>query len=43
MRLDEEYAAEKILLLKQLARIEHETGWETTGRAAALRVEWGFG
>lgn len=40
---DEEYAAEKILLLKQLARIELETGWKTTDRAAALRMLWALG
>lgn len=40
---DEKYAVEKILLLKQLARIERETGWKTTDRAAALRMLWALG
>ncbi|KAF9889264.1 hypothetical protein FE257_007577 [Aspergillus nanangensis] len=39
----EEYPAEKILLLKHLARIERETGWKTSDRAADLRELWGFG
>ncbi|KAL2816078.1 fungal-specific transcription factor domain-containing protein [Aspergillus granulosus] len=38
----DEYAAEKILLLKQLARIERETGWKTSDRAASLRSLWGL-
>ncbi|KAB8257805.1 hypothetical protein BDV32DRAFT_126730 [Aspergillus pseudonomiae] len=40
--LEEEYATEKILLLKHLARIENETGWKTSDRAADLRKLWGF-
>ncbi|KAB8218971.1 hypothetical protein BDV33DRAFT_204836 [Aspergillus novoparasiticus] len=40
--LEEEYATEKILLLKHLARIENETGWKTLDRAADLRKLWGF-
>lgn len=36
----EEYAVEKIILLKQLARIERETGWKTSDRAAELRTLW---
>ncbi|KAE8393526.1 putative Zn(II)2Cys6 transcription factor [Aspergillus alliaceus] len=39
----EEYASEKIALLKQLARIERETGWKTSDRASELRGLWGFG
>lgn len=39
---EEEYPAEKIILLKQLARIERETGWKTSDRAAELRMLWGF-
>ncbi|PYI28860.1 hypothetical protein BP00DRAFT_448924 [Aspergillus indologenus CBS 114.80] len=39
----EEYATEKILLLKHLSRIEAETGWKTSDRAAALRGLWGLG
>ncbi|KAI9929559.1 hypothetical protein ASPWEDRAFT_172784 [Aspergillus wentii DTO 134E9] len=38
----EEYAAEKILLLKHLTRIERETGWKTSDRAGELRGLWGF-
>ncbi|KAE8383152.1 hypothetical protein BDV26DRAFT_252211 [Aspergillus bertholletiae] len=40
--MEEEYATEKILLLKHLARIENETGWKTSDRAADLRKLWGF-
>ncbi|KAE8365446.1 hypothetical protein BDV27DRAFT_171612 [Aspergillus caelatus] len=40
--LEEEYATEKILLLKHLSRIENETGWKTSDRAADLRKLWGF-
>lgn len=40
---EEKYAAEKVLLLKQLARIERETGWKTSDRAASLRILWGMG
>ncbi|GKZ25739.1 hypothetical protein AbraCBS73388_001548 [Aspergillus brasiliensis] len=36
------YASEKITLLKQLARIECETGWKTSDRASELRNLWGF-
>ncbi|PLB53777.1 hypothetical protein P170DRAFT_4722 [Aspergillus steynii IBT 23096] len=39
----EEYATEKIILLKHLALIERETGWKTADRAADLRRLWGFG
>jgi hypothetical protein len=38
----EKYASEKIALLKQLARIECETGWKTSDRASELRNLWGF-
>lgn len=38
----EEYASEKIALLRQLARIERETGWKTSDRASELRDLWGF-
>ncbi|OMP83588.1 hypothetical protein BK809_0004969, partial [Diplodia seriata] len=38
-----EFAAEKIAILKQLARFEQETGWKTLERAAQLRRMWGFG
>ncbi|PYI09799.1 hypothetical protein BO78DRAFT_22899 [Aspergillus sclerotiicarbonarius CBS 121057] len=36
------YAAEKILLLKHLTRIERESGWKTSDRAATLRGLWGL-
>ncbi|KAJ5087174.1 Zn(II)2Cys6 transcription factor [Penicillium angulare] len=39
----EEFASEKIALLKQLARIEHDTGWKTSDRASDLRKLWGLG
>ncbi|KAH7129735.1 hypothetical protein B0J13DRAFT_644606, partial [Dactylonectria estremocensis] len=39
----DEYAAEKIALLKQLARIEKETGWKTSDRSQELRKLWGLG
>ncbi|PYI24790.1 hypothetical protein BO99DRAFT_469894 [Aspergillus violaceofuscus CBS 115571] len=39
----EEYASEKIFLLKHLSRIEAETGWKTSDRAAELRGLWGLG
>lgn len=39
---DNEYPAEKIALLKQLAKIERDTGWKTSSRAAELRKLWGF-
>lgn len=39
---DENYAPEKIALLEHLAKIERETGWQTSGRAADLRRLWGF-
>ncbi|RAH67339.1 uncharacterized protein BO66DRAFT_441299 [Aspergillus aculeatinus CBS 121060] len=38
----EEYATEKILLLKHLSRIDAETGWKTSDRAAELRGLWGL-
>lgn len=38
----DEFSSEKILLLKHLARIELETGWKTSDRAAELRMIWGF-
>jgi hypothetical protein len=38
----EDFAAEKIALLRQLARIERETGWKTSERARDLRVLWGL-
>ncbi|KAJ5516857.1 hypothetical protein N7527_008417 [Penicillium freii] len=43
--MDEEemFAAEKVALLKHLARIERETGWDTSARAANLRSLWGLG
>ncbi|OJJ06449.1 hypothetical protein ASPVEDRAFT_45847 [Aspergillus versicolor CBS 583.65] len=40
---EERYAAEKVLLLKQLVRIERETGWKTSDRAVDLRLLWGMG
>ncbi|KAL4982407.1 hypothetical protein BDW68DRAFT_195359 [Aspergillus falconensis] len=40
--ITEKYASEKIALLKQLARIECETGWKTSDRASELRNLWGF-
>ncbi|KAL5621121.1 hypothetical protein FOBRF1_004367 [Fusarium oxysporum] len=36
----EDFAAEKIALLKHLAKIERETGWKTTERAKDLRILW---
>ncbi|KAH7390019.1 hypothetical protein BKA66DRAFT_489547 [Pyrenochaeta sp. MPI-SDFR-AT-0127] len=39
---EEEYPAEKIALLKHLARIERETGWKTSERAVELRRLWGL-
>jgi hypothetical protein len=36
------YAAEKLALLKHLAKIERETGWRTSERAADLRRLWGL-
>ncbi|KAK2775674.1 alkaline phosphatase family protein [Colletotrichum kahawae] len=38
----EEYGLEKLALLKQLSRIEKETGWKTSDRSAELRRLWGF-
>jgi hypothetical protein len=35
-----EYAAEKIALLKHLAKIERESGWPTASQATALRRLW---
>ncbi|CEJ55696.1 hypothetical protein PMG11_01937 [Penicillium brasilianum] len=45
MEMDDidEYNSEKIALLRQLARIERETGWKTSDRALDLRRLWGFG
>ena len=40
---EEEHPAEKIALLRHLARIERVTGWKTSGRAAELRKLWGIG
>lgn len=34
------FAAEKIALLRHLAKIERETGWKTKERARDLRVLW---
>lgn len=39
----EEYVLEKFALLKHLARIERETGWPTSSKAADLRKQWGLG
>ncbi|CAI7615504.1 unnamed protein product [Penicillium manginii] len=38
----DKFCAEKIILLKHLAKIERETGWKTSDRAAELRSLWGF-
>ncbi|ETS84256.1 hypothetical protein PFICI_02281 [Pestalotiopsis fici W106-1] len=38
----EEYAAEKIALLKHLTKIEKLTGWKTSDRAKDLRILWGL-
>ncbi|EXA31513.1 hypothetical protein FOVG_17214 [Fusarium oxysporum f. sp. pisi HDV247] len=38
----EDFAAEKIALLKHLAKIERETGWKTSERAKDLRMLWGL-
>lgn len=38
----DEFCREKIVLLKHLAKIERETGWKTSDRAAELRSLWGF-
>lgn len=38
----DEHAAEKIALLKQLARIENDTGWKTSDRSEELRKLWGL-
>ncbi|KAL4933017.1 uncharacterized protein BDV17DRAFT_145245 [Aspergillus undulatus] len=40
---EDDYPAEKLLILKHLSRIERETGWKTSDRAAALRSLWGLG
>ncbi|KAF2019572.1 hypothetical protein BU24DRAFT_439648 [Aaosphaeria arxii CBS 175.79] len=40
--VEEEFPAEQIALLKHLARIERDTGWKTSGRAAELRKMWGL-
>jgi hypothetical protein len=34
------YAAEKLAILKHLAKIERETGWKTSNRGADLRRLW---
>ena len=39
---EEEYAAEKLSLLKHLSKIEREIGWTTSDRAADLRRLWGL-
>jgi hypothetical protein len=39
---EDEHPAEKIALLKHLAKIERETGWKTSNRAAELRRLWGI-
>lgn len=36
------FCTEKIVLLRHLAKIESETGWKTSDRAAELRLLWGF-
>lgn len=41
-RRAEEFAAEKIALLKHMARIERETGCKTSERAAQLPRFWGI-
>jgi hypothetical protein len=38
----EDFAAEKIALLRHLAKIERETGWKTSERARDLRILWGL-
>ncbi|KAH7112021.1 hypothetical protein EDB81DRAFT_828569 [Dactylonectria macrodidyma] len=38
----EDFAAEKIALLRHLAKIERETGWKTSERAKDLRMLWGL-
>ncbi|KZL72219.1 alkaline phosphatase family protein, partial [Colletotrichum tofieldiae] len=38
----EDFASEKLALLRHLARIERETGWKTSERSAELRNLWGF-
>ncbi|KAI8674270.1 hypothetical protein NCS55_00750400 [Fusarium keratoplasticum] len=37
-----EFPAEKMALLKHLAKIERETGWKTSDRARELRILWGL-
>lgn len=39
---EDERPAEKFALLKHLAKIERETGWKTSSRAAELRRFWGI-
>uniref|UniRef100_A0A8H7K7F1 Transcription factor domain-containing protein n=1 Tax=Bionectria ochroleuca TaxID=29856 RepID=A0A8H7K7F1_BIOOC len=39
---DMDFAAEKVALLRHLAKIERETGWKTKERARDLRVLWGL-
>ncbi|KZL88059.1 alkaline phosphatase family protein [Colletotrichum incanum] len=38
----EDFASEKLALLRHLAQIEKETGWKTSERSAELRNLWGF-
>ncbi|KAG5659478.1 hypothetical protein KAF25_002037 [Fusarium avenaceum] len=38
----DDFAAEKIALLRHLAKIERETGWKTSDRARDLRMLWGL-
>jgi hypothetical protein len=35
-----DFPAEKMALLKHLAKIERETGWKTSDRARELRILW---
>lgn len=37
-----DFPAEKMALLKHLAKIERETGWKTSDRARELRILWGL-
>ncbi|RMJ14716.1 hypothetical protein CDV36_005614 [Fusarium kuroshium] len=37
-----EFPAERMALLKYLAKIERETGWKTSDRARELRILWGL-
>ncbi|KAH6954163.1 hypothetical protein DER45DRAFT_615494 [Fusarium avenaceum] len=38
----DDFPAEKIALLRHLAKIERETGWKTSDRARDLRMLWGL-